>query len=80
MYCMAALRSVADSGRNGEATNAINPWEYLPHTALGMDREGLEFFLAYLAIFHGIAASGDALLEDDFGAEHLIISDGHVVS
>ena len=58
----------------------LDVWRYLPRTAFAMDRNGLEFFLIYLRVFHGLLADGTAELHSRGEDSFFVIKDSHVVN
>ncbi len=73
--CHLELYSVNEQGRIIE----LNPWDYLPHSAIAMNRSGLEFFLFYIRCYRGIKASGYVVLCDKGRTRLLAVEGSRVV-
>ena len=58
---------------------AVNPWDYLPHSALALDRVGLEWFLFYLCYVRDLSVTGRVILYDGPEVKELRIHESYVV-
>ena len=67
--CSLELRARDESGE----VRVVNPWDYLPHSFIQMNRNGLEFFLWFLREVRGVEAWGTARLRQPKGTELLEI-------
>jgi hypothetical protein len=58
----------------------LNPWDYLPHSALAMNRAGAELFLFYLEHTHGLRLDGRLDLHGPEGTVTLAVEDSRVIA
>ncbi|HTU47060.1 MAG TPA: hypothetical protein VMF91_18510 [Bryobacteraceae bacterium] len=58
----------------------LNAWDYLPHSALAMNRKGLDFFLFYLRHFRNCSVSGSVVIIEGLESRRFIVENSHVVA